>query len=201
MGRQRDIGRLRAYRAEALAFGGAWFEMKCLSPLLTEAEARALHIAVATFLGRELKVSRALPAFEITKGGRSYFRWQSCYYRLEKLRVCVVLHEVAHWATSGSGDTSHGKTWQNAFALAIREFVNAQTADLFLKLCEKLPVMRVAAGPKRRWILQERSGEGWETSQRSRSAFENAEKLRMWRGYVHYDGLTGIEYRMVRDLG
>lgn len=201
----RDIGRNRAYRAEALAFGGNWYDLKCKSPLLTEEQARAFHIEVATYLKEQLKIGRPLPGFEITKSNHSFFRFSTCHYRLKKLRACVVMHEVAHWAARDNKTTSHGPEWQQAFALAIAKFADRQTADMFLRLCQELPIMRVAAGPKRRWILQEqdRSTREWHNSNRSRKQIPNHQKLAMWRGnhaWVEYPGERFLVImRMVRD--
>lgn len=208
---RRDIGKSRCYRAEGMAFGGPWFDAKCKSPLLTEQEARELHEKVALFLHAKLKINihEALPGFETTNAGHSFFQWTTCYYRLKGLRACVVLHEVAHWAATWSRsepEPSHGPRWQRVYALAIAEFVDQQTADLFLRLCQELPVMRVAAGPKRRWTLQEqdRDTKQWHNSNRPRKLIPNHQKLAMWRGDCAPVEFPGERFcvwmRMVRDV-
>lgn len=199
----RDIGRRRCYRAEGIAFGGAWYEDSCRSPILNEQQARDFQARVVAFFRDEMGINREAPDFRVTRAGHAYYTWfgNACYYPLKKLRESTILHEVAHWATPRE---QHGQNWQRMFAVAIAKFVDGQTAALFLRLCKELPVMKVAAGPKRRWILQEKIGGVWTDSRRPRSLIPNAAKLSMWRGNEEPVYLPGepraVWMRMIEEL-
>ncbi len=199
----RDIGRKRCYLAEAGIFGGHYFEKSCTARRLNEAEARAFHVEVVAYCRKtmpKLQLPEFDPKFEISKANHSFYQWGRCVYLLRNLTDSCVMHEVAHWACPGQ---QHGKVWQRAFAALLSHFYDQQTGDKFLKLCETLPVLRVA-GPKQRWILQEQDPvtREWRNSERSRKLIPNAQKLAMWRGDYRWVafGKENVCLRMRRDV-
>lgn len=158
----RDSGRQQAYRAEAAAFGGQWHQNTCIAPVLSQEDFLAMNDMVIDYCRKELGTKEPTPTIVIRRRRRPSYLIHSNEIRYPNYRLSsmMILHEVAHWATSWC--LGHGEVWRCAYSRLIREFVGNEVADRFLAECREQPLRAVAAGasrPRRKFSLLRR-GDG-----------------------------------------
>lgn len=153
-----DRGREQAYRAEAAAFGGSWYQDSCKIPVLSQEDFLELHNMAVEFCIRKGWASGARP---VPKVSFSVRRSSVCFYseiRYSTKRLCayVAIHEVAHWACPSL--EGHGLLWRSRYAILIEEFLGKEFADRFLQECRTQPIRLAAANraPRRTFVVEKR---------------------------------------------